>query len=223
MMPVLSRGKHRNAKRGACFMEMASYLAGEKWSDHPACTHGLLAAVARDVNDYVEDGARSRIVPLIPSVVGLTTDDPRADAWIAQEVALIALPIAPAPRQRVAAVGLVRCEEVLNDLEGRPTEAMRPEIRAALDAQPHARDWAYRFLRRGRSTSARSFNRRSAPVIARASVAGVAEALGEERDERLVGLLERVVVLCEERFPQAAMASSVVSAASPAERQRTRA
>ncbi len=33
-------------------MELASYLAGERWSDHPACTHPLLAAVARDVNDY---------------------------------------------------------------------------------------------------------------------------------------------------------------------------
>ena len=26
-MPVLSRGKHRNSRRGACFMEMASFLA----------------------------------------------------------------------------------------------------------------------------------------------------------------------------------------------------
>ena len=46
-MPVLSRGKHRNARKGACFMEFASYLAGERWSDHPACTHPLLAAMAR--------------------------------------------------------------------------------------------------------------------------------------------------------------------------------
>ena len=54
-VPVLSRGKHRNPRKGACFMEFASYLAGEPWSDHPACTHALLAGVARDVNDY---GAR---------------------------------------------------------------------------------------------------------------------------------------------------------------------
>ena len=43
LVPVLSRGKHRNPRRGACFMELASYLAGERWSDHPACTHPLLA------------------------------------------------------------------------------------------------------------------------------------------------------------------------------------
>ena len=28
-MPVLSRGKHRSMRKGACFMEMASFLAGD--------------------------------------------------------------------------------------------------------------------------------------------------------------------------------------------------
>jgi hypothetical protein len=51
LLPVLSRGKHRNPRRGACFMELASFLAGERWSDHPSCTHPLLAEVARNVND----------------------------------------------------------------------------------------------------------------------------------------------------------------------------
>ena len=46
LLPVLSRGKHRNPRKGACFMELASYLAGERWSDHPSCTHPLLAALA---------------------------------------------------------------------------------------------------------------------------------------------------------------------------------
>src|SRR5918995_5906964 len=79
-LPVLSRGKHRSPKKGACFMEFASYLAGERWSDHPACTHPLLAAVARHVNDYTSDAGRSRLVELIPSVIGLTGDDLRIDA-----------------------------------------------------------------------------------------------------------------------------------------------
>lgn len=38
-VPVLSHGRHRNPKQGACFMEMASFLAGERWSDSPRCTH----------------------------------------------------------------------------------------------------------------------------------------------------------------------------------------
>ena len=61
LMPVLSTGRHRNPRKGACFMEMASYLAGERWSDHPSCTHPLLAAVAREVNDHLSDRARHRI------------------------------------------------------------------------------------------------------------------------------------------------------------------
>jgi hypothetical protein len=73
LVPVLSRGKHRNARKGACFMEFAAYLAGERWSDHPSCTHPLLSELARQVNDCTSDEHRSRLVPLIPSVIGLTT------------------------------------------------------------------------------------------------------------------------------------------------------
>jgi hypothetical protein len=69
MLPVLSRGKHRNPRKGACFMELASYLAGERWSDHPACTHPLLAAIARLVNDHTSDKGRPLLAELIPSVI----------------------------------------------------------------------------------------------------------------------------------------------------------
>ena len=83
LVPVLSRGKHRSPRRGACFMELASYLAGEPWSDHPACTHPLLAALARDVNDYTSDAGRGALVELIPSVIGLTGDDLHLDVGVA--------------------------------------------------------------------------------------------------------------------------------------------
>src|SRR5687768_18288643 len=99
MLPVLSRGKHRNPRKGACFMELASYLAGERWSDHPRCTQPLLAALAREVNDSVDDATRRRLAPLIPDVIGLTTDDPRADAWIARAAALAALPVVASEKQ----------------------------------------------------------------------------------------------------------------------------
>ena len=71
MVPVLSRGKHRSPRKGACFMEYASHLAGERWSDHPACTHPAVASLARAVNDCTSDSGRSRLVPMIPSVIGL--------------------------------------------------------------------------------------------------------------------------------------------------------
>jgi hypothetical protein len=69
LLPTLARGKHRNPRKGACFMEFASLLAGERWSDSPACTHPLLAAVARHVNDFTADAARPRLAVLVPQAI----------------------------------------------------------------------------------------------------------------------------------------------------------
>ncbi|HYO39094.1 MAG TPA: hypothetical protein VER39_05515 [Nocardioidaceae bacterium] len=198
-MPVLSRGKHRSPKKGACFMELASYLAGERWSDHPSCTHGLLAALARDVNDHVGDHARSRLAPHIPEVIGLNGDDPRVDAWIAREAALAALPLASAERQGVAAVGLLRCERMLNQLEGRERDYLDPRTRVALEDVPHARDWARGFSSLGWGTMA-SFAKRSAPTIVHSAVSGIAAAAIPDSDDVLVDLLEHTIELCQEWF-----------------------
>ena len=46
-------------------MELASFLAGERWSDHPAYSRPLLAALARDVNDCTSDTSRQRLAELI--------------------------------------------------------------------------------------------------------------------------------------------------------------
>ena len=106
--------------KGACLMELASYLAGERWSDHPACTHPLLASVARLVNDHTSDQGRPNLAELIPSVIGLTGDDLHIDALITLRCATIALPVAAADRQRVLAVSILVCERVLAQLDGRP-------------------------------------------------------------------------------------------------------
>ena len=100
-VPVLSRGRHRTPRRGACFMEFASYLAGERWSDHPACTHPLLAQLARQVNDRIGDAERQRLVSLIPQVVGRRGDE---HTWVRLPVVVAASPIrdVPEPAQRSA-------------------------------------------------------------------------------------------------------------------------
>ena len=112
VVPQLSRGKHRNPRKGACFMELVSYLGGERWSDHPACTHSLLASVARLVNDHTSDEGRPQLAELIPAVIGLTGDDLHIDALISLRCASIALPVAAADRQRVLAVSVLVCERV---------------------------------------------------------------------------------------------------------------
>jgi len=99
-VPVLARGKHKNPRKGACFMELASYLAGERWSDNPRCTHPLLASLARLVNDGTTDAGRSRLAEHIPAVIGMTSDDPRVDVRIALLSAHKALPVASAEPSR---------------------------------------------------------------------------------------------------------------------------
>ena len=208
LMPVLSRGKHRNPRKGACFMEMTSYLAGEPWSDHPKCTHTLLAALARDVNDHVGDSARQQLAPMIPEVIGLDGDDPRVDAWIALTAARTALPISSAERQGVAAVGVLRCERVLDALEGRPLDYVSPESTTALAAAPHAMRWAQNFSRTGWG-SMRSFRKRSAPSIVHTAVVGIAEACIDDAEMVLVDLLRRTIANCHGWFGPALPADSV--------------
>ncbi|MFD2352775.1 hypothetical protein ACFSTC_31025 [Nonomuraea ferruginea] len=107
-------------------MEFASYLAGERWSDHPACTHPLLAALARLVNDNTTDESRSRLIHLVPSIIGLTSTDLRVDAHIALRCATTALPVAAAERQLALAVSVLAAEEMLARLNGVPPGRLSP-------------------------------------------------------------------------------------------------
>jgi hypothetical protein len=195
-MPVLSRGKHRNPRRGACFMEMASFLAGERWSDHPACTHPLLAHLARLVNDTVTDQGRTKLIPLIPSVIGLSSDDVRVDASIALRSALVALPIAAATRQHVLATAVIACERVLAALDGRDRDSLSPQSRRVLDEVPDAAAWARSFSG-GMRASRRTFTSQTAPHIVSIAVEGIALACAPDVEQRLVDLLAATIADCQ--------------------------
>jgi hypothetical protein len=195
LLPIISRGKHRNPRRGACFMELASYLAGERWSDHPDCTHPLLAHLARLVNDYTSDAARPRLGRLIPSVIGLTSDDLHVDARMALRSASVALPVAAAERQNALAVGVLACERVLAELDGRPPYSLQEQSRQALAQVPHAEQWARR-LTDDRRISGNDFRRRAAPNIVRCAVEGIAQACIPDPDEMLHDLLVAAVADC---------------------------
>lgn len=203
-MPILSRGKHRQMRKGACFMELASYLAGEKWSDHPKCTHPLLGALARMVNDHVGDEVRQELVPMVPTVIGLQGRKPWTDARIARECALSALPIVSASGQSVAAVGVLRSERVLNSLAGRPHDPLSARAAEVLGCAPRAHDWARTFsgVRWGDS---KSFVRRSAPAIVTASVSHISVATVPDPERTLVDLLRRCIELCREDTTLAAV------------------
>src|SRR4029453_15858505 len=198
LLPILSPGRHRSPRTGACFMELASLLAGQRWSDHPACTHPLLAAVARHVNDHTSDAGRQRLAGLIPSVIGLTGDDLHIDARIALGSATMALPVVAADRQRVMAVSVLSCDRILAELDGRPPDVLEAPSRAALAQAPQAARWASRFAGRARAVtvSPKQFRRQAAPTIVRNAVAGIAQACVPDPDGMLRDLLVRSIDSC---------------------------
>jgi hypothetical protein len=192
-VPVLSRGSHRSPRRGACFMEFASFLAGERWSDHPSCTHPLLAQLARQVNDNLSDADRQLLVPLIPLVVGRRGDD---RTWVALPVTVAAGPILEVPEesQRVLAAGLL-CAEKLCAEAGPALAATRREARAALELVPGAVAWVKRLGIPPRITP-RVFTLRSAPTMVRCAADAIVESGAPDRDLRLLALLEAAIVAC---------------------------
>jgi len=167
-------------------MEFASYLAGERWSDHPACTHPLLASLARDVNDLTSNSARSSLVQLIPRVVGLTSNDPLVTATIAMRAGAAAYPIASLERQRAIAAGM------LNVLAAIDTPALRRIAEGAFDQAPDGRRWAHRFLDRGGLRI--DFGIRAAAAMVNTSTIGIALACVPDPDARLAILLEQAIV-----------------------------
>lgn len=204
-LPLLSRGKHRRPAKGACVMEYASYLAGEKWSDHPACTHPLLAELARQVNDFISDEARQTFAELVPDLIGLTGSDLRFDVSIALRVARAALPVVAEPRQHMMATAVLACERLQAELDGRPGAPLSEESSAVLDMVPQAAAWARRFTGH-LSISRRAFRRSAAPTIVRYGVQGVAHACITDPDGVLRAMLFGAVADCKAlRAPEPAV------------------
>ena len=197
MMPILSRGKHRSMRKGACFMEMASLLAGERWSDHPQCTQPLLAELARYVNDCTSDDNRHELAVLIPSVVGLRSDDPVMDARIALRCATSALPVAAEERQRALAVAVLTADRVLAGMTGRPVADLEPGSVAALASAPRSASWADELVRRA-GISLKGFHRHSAPSTVRLAVRAIADACVADPDALLRRLLTDVIEDCQQ-------------------------
>src|SRR4051794_4830942 len=70
-LPVLRRGRHRNPRRGACFMEFTSGLAGGPWSDAPGCTRAQPAGVLSHATARPAAPDRRRLTPLPGRAIGL--------------------------------------------------------------------------------------------------------------------------------------------------------
>jgi hypothetical protein len=57
-------------------MEAVSYLAGEPWSDHPACASPVISGFLRKWNDDLSHEDRNRLLPqLIPIIIGTSRNE----------------------------------------------------------------------------------------------------------------------------------------------------
>lgn len=66
----LSKGKHASPEDGACVMELASMLAGEPFSDHPASVCPVIGSFLRAYNDSIDDDHRQDLYGYSAQVVG---------------------------------------------------------------------------------------------------------------------------------------------------------
>lgn len=190
-VPVLARGKHRHPRKGGCFMEFASFMAGERWTDHPECTHPTVASLARDVNDQLSDQGRSRIVGLIPDVIGLVGDDALIDLTVAVRAATAAFPVAAFERQKSLAVALLRCErELARHPRGNAPE-LHVKIRSALAEVPEAARWARRFPEQPWG-KVKDFSYTAQHTV-HLAVSGIAGSCVRDVDDRLIELLSTCV------------------------------
>jgi hypothetical protein len=90
---------------------------------------------------------------------------------------------------------VLTCEQLLAELDGRPTAPLRRESREALALVPGAAAWAQRYGRDG-VVSRRVFRRHTAPSIVDYAVCGIAQARVPDADRVLRELLAATIEDC---------------------------
>jgi hypothetical protein len=172
-------------------MEFASYLAGERWSDHPSCTDPTLSTLARSVNDTLSDGRRNELVTDIPRVIGLRGDELRLGLVVALRAAVTALPVASMERQRALAVGIIATTDALAEL-GVNRPRARADAEEALAAVPDAAAWARAHLADWRARPG-DLARHGCGAIVRTAALGIAQACIDDPDTLLVAMLRAAI------------------------------
>jgi hypothetical protein len=168
-------------------MEFASYLAGERWSDHPTCTDPVLASLARGVNDNLSDARRDEIAMDIPRVIGLRGDDSIVGLVVALRAAIAALPVASMDRQHSLAIGILALRPALAD-RGVEIPWLASAADRALADVPDAAAWAAKYLA-AQTSKARNLHRTAAEAITRIAASGIATACIDDPDALLIATL----------------------------------
>lgn len=169
---TLAAGAHLDPADGACLMELVSAVAGGPWSDEPACTHPLVAHVARLVNDHVSDEARQRLHVFVPQLAGAQSADPSVYPRVAFACTTYALEVGASP--------------LLVHFRRAAERQLATQARASATGMSRPR-WTWSSL------SARGFRQGPAFRAVEASVNVCARGGGAERDDHLVGLFSVAV------------------------------
>jgi hypothetical protein len=89
----LAQGRHTSPEQGACVMELASMLAGERFRDDPRCVCPVIAAFLRSYNDALDAKRRQDLYRFAAESVGTAAGSAvRAErgracmAWFTAEV-----------------------------------------------------------------------------------------------------------------------------------------
>lgn len=170
-LPVIDAGRHLPGPDG-CLMEITSLVAGERWSDSPRCTHPLLATVARMANDGCSARRRPQLLRFVADLATTPGTAPASGAAVVLVCARAAI-----------GVGVVKrsIRRHLRRAAGRLTR------RTNADGSGVMARLADRLYTHG---SGRLAVCRAVNAVADASVCG--------RDERLVGLLEECIRVCQD-------------------------
>ena len=127
----LKSGKH-NPDSTFCVMEAVAYVAGEEWSDHPACACPVITAFMVSWNDGLPtDADRDRLLkPLIPLLIN--TRDKKLEAKRATMAADWYVRVQLPAWLRLA--GLTRQADYLASFPEITSFAKTPSIQAALES-----------------------------------------------------------------------------------------
>ena len=112
-MDLLGPGTHTDPRQGCNVLELASVLAGERWSTSPQSVHPALATAAEAVNDLLTDDRKRLLVPLAQWLPGTNSADPRIWPAVASACIRAGLASAPGPNQPRFLAELNRASEWL--------------------------------------------------------------------------------------------------------------
>jgi hypothetical protein len=166
----LLRGTHRRREEGMCAMEMVSWLAGEKHTDHPVCACPVISAFMRRWNDSIFDTPRRTrlLTPLLPYLLN-TRSTPEVEEqrrWLAVDWAVREQ--APALLRIVNHADLAERLEKLEPIVSRATSAAAALVARSVNTEA----WS----RRGKARTEWRTEYTAAAAVAAAAAAAAAVA-----------------------------------------------